>query len=225
LGTRLFLIDDHPIVRESLQTLIAQRFEGTPVLDFASIEAFSSWRENNPLATDTPEVALLDVGLPGYVGIEAVLQFIDRWPQIRVIVFSGQNSPAIIRAVAQAGAKGFLSKNLDMKLFVKAIDLILAGGEFFPADVLRQAPLPTQQTLHQQHAVGSPVFTAANEFLSDRQHKVLGQLAAGASNKVIARDMNMSESTVKNTLAAIMRLLGTNNRTQTVQSARDRGLI
>jgi DNA-binding NarL/FixJ family response regulator len=228
LSTQLFLIDDHPIIRESLQILIAARFEEAKVLCFASLDDFGLWFSDNGESIGPKDLALLDLGLPGYVGIESLLSFVQNWPQVKVIVFSGQANPSIVRAVAQAGAKGFIGKNIDMTVFLKAIDLILSGGEFFPADVLRQ-------DLPQPHSNGhgglnngksnAPILAASNGLLSQRQQRVLELLSNGASNKVIARDMNMSESTVKNTLAAIMRLLDTHNRTQTVQSARDRGLV
>jgi DNA-binding NarL/FixJ family response regulator len=227
LEAQLFLIDDHPIVRESLHILIAQRFDQTVVRSFSSIDEFGNWCVANPTGFHARDIALLDLGLPGFIGTEAVNTFVQRWPDFRVIVFSGQATPTIVRAVAQAGAKGFISKNTDMNVFIKAIDLILAGGEFFPADVLRQEPFATSQLNGSGSEVKRPtaIHPAAQGLLSDRQQSVLALLGSGASNKQIARELTMSESTVKNTVTAIMRLFGTGNRTQTAQAARDRGLI
>lgn len=206
---------------------MAQRFEQTVVRSFPSVTEFSDWCLANPTGFHPQDVALLDLGMPGFIGTEALNTFIRQWPDFRVIVFSGQSTPSIVRAVAQAGAKGFISKNTDMHVFIKAVDLILAGGEFFPADVLRQEPFGMAsgngQTPDSKRSV--VIQSVAHGVLSDRQQEVLALLAAGASNKQIARKLTLSESTVKNTVTAIMRLLSTGNRTQTVQAARDRGLI
>ena len=204
---KVLIADDHPLVREALR-LTVQRFDAdAQVHEAADFETALALCE-----TLAPDFALLDLNMPGMHALDGVRRLRVRFPAMAMIVASAQEDAATIRGALASGANGFFPKSSAPALLSRAIALVLAGEVYVPAralDGLHDTPM-------QGH--GSAVG------LTPRQRDVLRRLLHGHSNKLIARELGMSEGTVKIHIAAILRALGVSNRTEAVARAHELGL-
>lgn len=140
---RILIVDDHPLVREALGTLLRELGPGVEVLEAASLAAATMCLGGNPLLA----LVILDLSLPDATGIEAVEQLLHAHPDLPVIVLSAKDDPATARAVLDAGARGFISKRSPTKVLTEALRLVLVGGTYVPPQALdagaaRSAPPP-----------------------------------------------------------------------------------
>jgi len=204
---KALVADDHPMVRDALARTVRRAEEGTEVHeahDFPSAQGVC--------AAIVPEIALIDLNMPGMDGLLGVQALHRQWPAVSLIVASGQDDPPTIRAVLAAGARGFFPKSSAADLLLQAIRLVRAGGIYVPPQVLDDA-----------HDGAARPFASSGE-LTPRQLAVLQRLMRGSPNKVIARELGLSEGTVKIHIAAILRALRVRNRTEAVVQARALGL-
>lgn len=201
---KLLIADDHPLVRDALarclRTLLPQAhiFEAA---DRAAAEA--------QLQAHAPALALLDLHMPGMQGVAGVAALRLHFPAVRLLVVSGDDEPATVRAVLAAGAVGFLPKAETAAVMLQALRLVLDGGCYVPA----QALAGFAQAAREQPATLTP-----------RQHEVLRCLMQGQPNKQIARELGIGEGTVKLHIAAVLRALRARNRTEAALRARELGL-
>jgi len=161
---------------------------------------------------ESADLVLLDLNMPGMDGIAGLQRLRARLPTMPVVVASGQDDAATIRAVLAAGAAGFIPKSERPEVLLGALRLVLAGGVYVPPRSL-DAPPP---------AAASPAVAAA--MLTPRQRDVLRAMSHGQPNKLIARELGLTEGTVKIHIAAILRALQARNRTEAVVRARELGL-
>jgi DNA-binding NarL/FixJ family response regulator len=132
----ILLVDDHPLVREALGTLLRQLGPGVEVLEAASLAAATSAAAAHPNLT----LVVLDLTLPDATGIEAVELLLRSHPELPVIVLSAKDDPATARAVLDAGARGFISKRSPTRVLTEALRLVLVGGTYVPPEAMQQAP-------------------------------------------------------------------------------------
>lgn len=203
---KVLIADDHPMVRDALARTVrhvdpqaevheAQDFDGTVSLCDAL----------------QPQLALVDLNMPG-MGLVGLRRLRQQFPRVQMIVASGQEDPPTIRAVLAAGASGFFPKSGPPSLLLQAIRLVQAGGTYVPANVMAD------------FVDGAPPARPDVAGLTPRQIDVLQRLLRGLPNKLIARELNLTEGTVKIHLAAILRALRARNRTEAVIRARELGL-
>lgn len=159
----------------------------------------------------TPEfdLALLDLNMPAMNGIAGLRQFRQRFPEIPVVIVSGSDSSADAQQALDAGAAGYIHKSSAPQVMLSALQLVLAGGVYVPPQALRRDA--------EEHAPGPGKGKLGG--LTARQTDVLRLLAAGKPNKLIARELGLSEGTVKIHLSTIFRVLDVNNRTEAVLAA------
>ncbi len=202
---KLLLIDDHALLRDALCLLIEREWPGLTLLQAGTLaEAMAVLRHH----ADVP-LALLDLGLPDSDGVGGVVKLREAAPFTTVIVLSADPSREIVLAAIDAGAAGFVPKTAQGSALVHALRQVLDGGVYVP-----QAAL----------AIPDDAQPEATLDLSPRQLEVLRLLIEGKSNKLICRELDLSESTVKTHLLAIFRRLGVNSRTQAVLAAAQLGL-
>lgn len=166
----------------------------------------------NEAMQDAPEalnVMLLDIKLPGLNGLEGIALLKRKWPQVPVIMLSSQDEPEIVRLALTRGAIGFVSKADTADKIMASINLVLRG-EF--AELTAQAE-------------GVSDASDALQHLTPRQCEVLELLCKGLSNKLIARQLNLSENTVRGHVQAILGLLQVSSRSEAVFAARRLGLV
>lgn len=173
-------------------------------------EALALTRSNQDIT-----LILLDLALPGVDGFEALRQFREEFPGVPVVVVSAFDQPEFVTRAIDSGAMGFIPKTSSTQILLNALRLVLSGGVYLPAELLRKhdsipptAPmLPTSPAqLRDPREIG----------LTQRQSQVLTQLVQGKPNKIICRELNLAEGTVKIHVTAILKALGVTNRTQAV---------
>jgi DNA-binding NarL/FixJ family response regulator len=199
---KLLVIDDHSIVREGLAALLRTFGPDTVVIGV----------EDGPQALEAAkresgiDVAILDLALPGMNGVKVLEELSARWPALPVMVLSASEDPNYVRQTMALGALGYVPKSASPETLVAAIRFVLSGEIYVPTFMLNVASAATKET-------GAPRLTP-------RQSQVLACLCQGLSNKGIARDLDMSEKTVKAHITTIFRVLGVSNRMQAVNRAR-----
>lgn len=197
----ILIVDDHPLFREGLKTLLAALEPGVRVSDAGSVAEAVALRGD-----DAPDLVLLDMNLPGTSRLEALRQVKAAHEGASVVVVSGDENPLLIRSAVDAGAAGYIPKSTDASLTIQALRLVLANGIYLPRAALT-ATAAGAASSQPPGATGSPEF-------SDRQLAVLKCLLQGKANKVIARELGIAEGTVKAHLWAIYQALGVNSRAQ-----------
>lgn len=194
----ILIVDDHPLFREGLKTLLAALEPGVRVSDAGSVDEAVALRGD-----DAPDLILLDMNLPGTSRLDALHQVKAAHEGAAVVVVSGDENPLLIRSAVDAGAAGYIPKSTDASLTIQALRLVLANGIYLPRAALTGGAAPAPPA----NATGSPEF-------SERQLAVLKCLLQGKANKVIARELSIAEGTVKAHLWAIYQALGVNTRAQ-----------
>jgi two-component system, NarL family, nitrate/nitrite response regulator NarL len=211
---RLLVVDDHPIVREGLAAFLEQLGPDTAVLQAGDASrALALAAEHSDL-----DVVILDLALPGLNGMSAIAEFGRVRPELPVIVLSASEDARQAREALAQGALGYVPKSASRQTLVSAIQLVLNGEIYVP-------PLILSETAAAKPAPQGAGASPTRPLLTDRQIDVLRRLSAGQSNKTIARDLDLSEKTVKAHITAIFRALNVFNRTQAAAAGRGAGLI
>jgi DNA-binding NarL/FixJ family response regulator len=218
---KVLLIDDHPLILTALQNVIQGMDKDVAVVGVAGARA-----AREALAADHSQsfdLVLLDLRLGDADGFELLVELRNGWPAIPVVVVSASDRSAdVIRAI-DLGAMGFVPKRASNETLTEALKVVMSGGIYVPpmtmgdgdaaSDVGRDSGgshtwPPGMDTLRPT--------ALANFKLTPRQTDVLGLLLRGQSNKLIARELDLSVETVKDHVAAVLRALGVNSRTQAV---------
>jgi len=206
---RVLIADDHPLYRDALRAIVPQALP-----DAQMSEAGCQKEALDSVASDSSfDLIVLDLNLPGATGLSCLRHLREIAQLTPIMVVSGNDDPATMRDVVLAGATGYVPKSAPRQVLIDAIRAIMGGGTYLPTAAilaLRQSHSPDTQ----------PARAAANEDLTQRQKKVLKLLAEGMSNKHIARELQISEITVKAHVSLILRKLGVQNRVQAAMEAR-----
>lgn len=207
---KILIADDHALFRDGLALRLEEIASSAIILQASSYaQVFKILKAENDV-----DVLILDVEMPDMPWLESLKQIIQTAPHTKVIVVSTSEDSRTIRTILAAGAKGYIPKRSEVKVFNNALKLIIEGGSYIPPDLLENTP---QNTLSRRN-IGVKALT-------NRQSQVLDLIAQGKSNKQIAYDMGVSESTVKLHINALLRSLHVSNRTQAVITAQKIGLI
>ena len=205
---KALLVDDHAFLRDALSMLMAREF---PSLTLVQAGSLAQARQVLQDHADV-QLVLLDLALPDGHGLELLPQLRDATAAM-LIVMSADDSSETILAAIQAGAAGYIPKTLESAHMLAALRVVMSGGVYLPPNLLASTGRP---------APGAR--DPADLGLSPRQGEVLRLLIEGKPNKLISRQLEMSESTVKTHLAAIFRKLEATSRTQAVVAAARLGL-
>ncbi len=218
---KILIVDDHPLIREAMRSVLKQLDDGIEVLEAGTCEEALS------TAAREPDLALvlLDLRLPGTSGLEGLQVLRDKHPSIPVVVLSASEDRSEVMRAIDLGAMGFIPKTQPSGVMIGALKVVLSGGVYLPADVMSQQPLtPPSPATGESEGIYDPKAQGAELGLTPRQAEVLSLLIQGKPNKVICRDLNLAEGTVKIHVAAILKALGVMNRTQAVVAVSRMGL-
>ncbi len=200
---RILCVDDHPLLREGIATIINNQPDMALVSDASSgTEAIQRYREHQP------DITLMDLRLPDLSGIDAMLAIRVEFPNARIIMLTTFEGDVEIQRALEAGARGYLLKNMPPSELVEAIRQVHAGKKRVPPAVAAQLA---------EHM--------SDEDLTAREIEVLRQLGGGNRNRDIAELLFISEETVKVHIKHIMDKLGAKDRTQAIAIAVRRGII
>ncbi len=201
---KTLLADDHPLMREGVRHVLSQLESQVEIID---AHDYPSLFEQTAIHADL-DLALVDLNMPGFVGMQGITQFRSRFPDIPLVVLSASEFPHDIRSALEAGALGYIPKAASTAEMLAALRQVLAGDIYVP-DCL--------DTGSGLHAIAPADFEALQHSgLTARQLEVARLLAQGSANRVIASMLDMSESTVKVHIAAIFRAFNVSNRTEAV---------
>jgi DNA-binding NarL/FixJ family response regulator len=206
--TRVLVVDDHPVVREGLVSVLEDQPEIEVVGSLDSAEQAVA-----QMGRLRPDIVLLDLELPGMDGVAAIPRLLAAHPSAGVIVFTAYDTEERVLGALRAGARGYLLKGASGQEIAEAIRAVQAGGSHL-------APRVASTVLAQVQGAR----TRAPE-LSPREREVLRLVADGLPTKQIARALNITERTVKFHVASLMRKLDADNRAQMVAVAAQRGLL
>lgn len=211
---RILIVDDHPLYREGLKALLMGLAPDVQVVDAPTV-ADCLALSCQPSAFD---LVLLDMNLPGTSRLAALEQIRAAFGDAHVVVISADEDPALIMQVINAGAVGYIPKTTRPAVTINALRLVLAQGIYLPTHALR--------TASGDGATGSPAVSHKKApILSDRQGAVLHRLLQGKPNKVIARELDIAEGTVKAHLWAVYQLLDVTSRAQAMCRVHELGLL
>jgi len=214
-GLRILIADDEAIVRDGLRTILDLEDDLTVVGEAADgAQAVVAAREL------TPDVALIDVQMPGMNGIEATRRILQAPNPPRVLVLTTFDRNEYVYEAMRAGASGFLLKDVRRQQLVDAVRTIISGDTLL-------APTITRRLIEEFCTRPSPGTKTPPELadLTPRELEVLTLLARGLSNAEITATLVVAESTVKTHIARIMAKLGLNDRAQAVIAAYESGLV
>ncbi len=200
---RILVVEDHHVVRQGLVSLIKS------VPDMSVVAEASDGKAGVDLFRQhQPDVTIMDLRLPVLTGVQAITKIRSEFPQARVIVLTTFDGDEDIYRALQAGAKGYLLKDMFGDDLMDAIRAVHAGKSRIPAAIAERLA---------DRMVG-PELTA-------RELDVLRLIVAGKSNKEIGRDLKISEATVKTHINSLLGKLGVSDRTQAATTAIQRGIV
>lgn len=208
---KVLLIDDHALFRRGLRLMLR---ELAADMDLSEADGCA---QALALAHEAFDLVLLDMNMPGINGLEALQCAKQAWPTAFVVVLSGEENSTLIRSVIEQGASGFVPKSSTPEVMINALQLVLSRGVYLPPQVLNA---PHAAASGKQSGSAAPAIAG----MTQRQAEVLRMALKGAPNKVIARELNISEGTVKSHLSTVFRLLNVRNRTQALYSVARLGL-
>ena len=215
---KILLADDHALIRSGLRSELATL---APVVDFIEAWDAASLRQMFEQHRDL-DLALVDLTMPGMQGARSITAIRADFPIVPLIVVSGVDAASEVQAVLRAGAAGYIPKSGIPQVMLQAIKLVLAGGQYLPPQLMHMlndvAPDRIEANAGSS-AASNGVDPGRLELLSPRQREVFALLAKGLSNKLIARELGVTEGTVKVHLLAVFRTLDVRNRTAAVLAA------
>jgi two-component system, NarL family, response regulator LiaR len=205
----VLIVDDHAVVREGLRTFLELQ-DGIAVVGEAG-DGEEAVRQAEALR---PDVVLMDLVMPRLDGVGAMRELRRRLPATRVIVLTSFAEDQRLLPAIQAGAAGYLLKNVAPSELARAVRAAHAG----------EALLDTLVAARLVEAIAQPAGEPARERLTGREQEVLGLIARGFSNKRIARELGIAEKTVKTHVGHVLAKLGVSDRTQAALHAVRMGL-
>ena len=211
---KILIADDHPLFREAISSVIASGFEGSEILETDDLDsALIIAKENDDL-----DLILLDLNMPGMHGLNGLITLRNEAPTIPVVIVSAEEEKQVVLQAITYGAVGFITKSSPRIKMTEAIQQILNGNVYLPSDIIRTGK---ESTGRRRRNDDNPVSPELLNSLTRRQLLVLERMSKGESNKQIAYNLNIAETTVKAHVSAILRKLSVHNRVQAILSASD----
>jgi DNA-binding NarL/FixJ family response regulator len=199
---KILIVDDHPLFRAGFHAVLEQSPLDAAILSVATLgEAIDHLRHDTDIG-----LVLLDLHLRDSDGFAALRQIGEHFPTTACIIISGDEHEGIAHQAVAAGASGFIPKSFTADEMLAAIDDVLNGNVFVPAQA-------------------APMLPTSSGALTLRQLEVVTMMARGFSNKEIARELDLAERTVKAHVTAVLDALRVKNRTQAVIVAQQQGLL
>lgn len=211
---RVLLGDDHTVLRHGLRKILEDRRDWHVVAEAGN--GRDAVREALAL---TPDVAVLDIGMPLLNGIEATRQIVRRAPSVRVLILSMHSDQVYVTQAIQAGARGYLLKESAGAELLEAITALASGKSYFSQAVAQVVFDDYVKTLTEKG------ITDPYDALSEREREVLQLVAEGRSSKEIAELLSISPATVETHRAHLLQKLRLHNTVEVVRYATRRGII
>jgi DNA-binding NarL/FixJ family response regulator len=207
---RLVIIEDQTAIRELLAEIL--RLDNT----FQVVGEAGDGQAAVQLCLDLkPDVCVLDAKLPGLNGVDVLRRIVPRLPGMRVLVFSGHESPQLIRAMLEAGAHGFVEKTAGLMELRRGLEAIAKGGTYFGPSVAGLL----------RTVIAEPVTPAGDGALTIREREILQLVAESHTTKEIAAKLGISAKTVDNHRTNLMRKLDVHDVAGLTRYALEHGIV
>ena len=206
---KLLIVDDHELMREGLSSFLRQCAPDVVVMQARDGEDACA----AVVAHADLDAVILDLTMPGMDGLVVAAMIADKRHDLPVMFLSASEEPADVRRALAAGARGYVPKSATRQTLWSALQLVLSGNVYVPPLMLAREDA-TAVTRHDK------TWSSALARLTERQVDVLRLIADGASNKEIARLLNLAEKTIKVHVGSIFKTLGVVNRRQAAEAAR-----
>jgi DNA-binding NarL/FixJ family response regulator len=207
-SAKILVVDDHPLIVQALGQCLPDMDPRLEVLGAANREETLTALARHPDCA----LVLLDLALPGARGLDLLAQLRLDYPLLPIVVLSATHDRATVGAALAAGARGYISKTARSEALLDAVRTVLSGGRGVTASI---APTTTYaMTCVPLQGLG----------LTQRQAEVLQLLVQGKPNKLICRDLRLSEGTVKVHVSAILKALNVHSRSQAIVELARRGV-
>ncbi len=207
---KIFLADDHPLLRTGLRMSLSQHAD----IDFIG-EANDGFKAVEMIKKNPPDVALIDVDMPGLSGMAAIRLLRKHYPDMKLLIFSSYSDRHYIEEAMQAGANGYILKSIDIS---ELVDVIRA----FARNEQPMSPYLMDLAIEWENASGGE---NAKKLLTKREKQILVCLARGQGNKEISDSLYISTETVKTHIKNIFKKLDVKSRLEAVIAAKEKHLI
>lgn len=208
---RVFLLDDHTVLRQAVRVMLESEGGIEVVGEAGDVESGVP-----EIVRTNPDVALVDLKMPGVSGLEAIRRILAEAPRTGVLVFTMYKNPAYVYEAMNTGASGYILKNATKEELVRAVRAVHAGSGFLQAEVTKPLLL--------RLAADAKVESDRTN-LTLREIEIVEMLADGNGNREIAKQLSISEETIKTHLRRIYDKLGASDRAQAVAIALRQHLI
>jgi DNA-binding NarL/FixJ family response regulator len=205
---RVFIVDDHELVRYALRSSLEAEEDMRVVGEAACGEDALA-----QVMAAEPDIVLLDLRMPGMSGVEVCTRMLELDPTLKIIVLTSYDEDEEVFGVLAAGAVGYLMKDASPLTLIESIRNVADGQTVLDGSIARRV------------IAASSLLESDDPGLSERELDVLAEMARGASNKEIARSLWISEPTVKTHVSHILRKLGQSDRTHAIVEAMRRGIV
>ena len=202
---RVYLIDDHHVVRQAVVEMLGAERDVSVIGQSGEVR-----NALDAIVRERPDIAIVDLRLPGMNGLAAIKELRARAPDVGIIVFTMYDSPAYVHESINLGARGYVLKSGSKSDLLSAVRAVFNDGTYFPTEITR----PLLSRLVQQSNAGDETSV-----LTPRELQVLEFLAEGRSSKEIANFLAISEATVKGHLKNLYDKLGASDRAHAVAIA------
>lgn len=207
---RVVIVDDHPFYREGVKAMLTAGASNVTVVG----EAGNGEQAIEMVGSLKPEVVLMDLAMPGMGGLEATRLIVQEHPDVAVVVLTMFDDDSVLSAV-RAGAKGYLLKDADVDEVLRAVHAARHGETVLGAG-------PASRLVDYVSSSTAPAGPFRE--LTQRENEILRKIAAGEDNATIARDLFLTDKTVRNYVSTILAKLRVGSRAEAVAKARDAGL-
>lgn len=208
--TKILVVDDHAVVRQGVKQILNEQFQGVVIGEARNAEEMM-----DRLRKFAWDIVILDVGMPGKSGLDAIKDLKQVCPKLPVLVLSAYPEDQLARRMLKAGAAGYLTKDSAPNELVHALRKILGGGKFVSASMAELL------VANLNEEAGRPL----HEMLSDREYQVMCLIAVGKSLKEIADDLCVGISTVNTYRARILEKMQFKNNTELTHYALENRLV
>lgn len=212
---QVLIADDHPLFREAIARVIDDGFPGSTLLEASDLDSALAVAGRH----DDLDLVLLDLNMPGMQGLGGLVRLRNLFPTLPAVIVSAEEEKRVILQTITYGAVGFITKSTPRKQMIQALEQVLAGSIYLPADIIRAGSGTGEESVASRREPEDLSDVLAT--LTRKQLQVFERMSRGDSNKVIAYQLNIAESTVKAHVSAILRKLGATNRVQAILSAGD----
>lgn len=207
----ILIADDHPLFLDAIKSVIQDSFPDAVV---HTVEDYSqAWAvaESNPNLT----LIMLDLKMPGMDGLQGIIKMRNEFPEFPIVVISAEGERNVVVQAISYGAVGYISKSTPRDKIQEALHQIFSGQVYLPPDIIRASNKSSSTSVNKEIEIDPRLIRT----LTRRQLLVFERLAKGESNKQIANEMNIAETTVKAHVSAIFSKIGVSSRIQAVLSA------